>query len=95
MRAEPRSIPPKIVRSASPGLFAVIGLTVAVLGLGGVLFFCDPTQHVFYPVCLFHAMTGLDCPGCGATRAAYQLLHGHLLRALRDNALIQIGRAHV
>jgi hypothetical protein len=36
---------------------------------------------------LFHSLTGLNCPGCGATRAAYQLLHGHLLRALQDNAL--------
>jgi hypothetical protein len=36
---------------------------------------------------LFHSLTGWNCPGCGATRAAYQLLHGHLLRALHDNAL--------
>jgi hypothetical protein len=32
-------------------------------------------------------LTGWNCPGCGATRAAYQLLHGHLFRALHDNAL--------
>jgi hypothetical protein len=40
---------------------------------------------------LFHSLTGLNCPGCGATRAAYQLLHGHLLRALHDNALFVLA----
>jgi hypothetical protein len=35
----------------------------------------------------------LNCPGCGATRAAYQLLHGHLLRALHDNALFVLTLA--
>jgi hypothetical protein len=52
-----------------------------------VLFFFDPTKHGFYPLCAFHRLTGWNCPGCGGTRAAYQLLHGHLLRAMHDNAL--------
>lgn len=29
-----------------------------------------------YP-CLFRAITGIYCPGCGGTRAAYLLLTGH------------------
>jgi len=56
----------------------------AALGSGAVLFLFDLAKHGFYPICLFHSLTGLNCPGCGATRAAYQLLHGHLLRALHD-----------
>jgi hypothetical protein len=87
MRAESPSTPPKIAVSASPMFFGVVVLAVAAVGLGTVLFFFDPTQHGFYPICLFHSLTGWNCPGCGATRAAYQLLHGHLLRALHDNAL--------
>jgi hypothetical protein len=87
MRGESPSAPPKIAVSSSPAFFAAIVLVLAALGSGAVLFFFDPTKHGFYPICLFHSLTGWNCPGCGATRAAYQLLHGHLLRALHDNAL--------
>jgi len=68
-------------------------LAAVVLGSGAVLFFFDPSKHGFYPICLFHTLTGWNCPGCGGTRAAYQLLHGHLLRALRDNALFVLTLA--
>ena len=87
MRAEPQSAPPKIAASPSLAFFTVVVLLVAALGSGAVLFFFDPAKHGFYPICLFHSLTGLNCPGCGATRAAHQLLHGHLLGALHDNAL--------
>jgi hypothetical protein len=87
MRAESQPAPPKITAPLSLAFFAVVVLVVAALGSGAVLFFFDPAKHGFYPICLFHSLTGWNCPGCGATRAAYQLLHGHLLRALRDNAL--------
>ena len=39
------------------------------------------------PLCTFHVLTGLECPGCGATRATHELLHGRLLAALHYNAL--------
>jgi Protein of unknown function (DUF2752) len=87
MCAETQSAPPKIAAPQSLAFFTVVVLVAAVLGSGAVLFFFDPAKHGFYPICLFHSLTGLNCPGCGATRAAYQLLHGHLLRALQDNAL--------
>jgi hypothetical protein len=87
MRAESQFVPPKIAAPQSLAFFTVVVLVVAALGSGAVLFFFDPAKHSFYPICLFHLLTGLNCPGCGATRAAYQLLHGHLLGALHDNAL--------
>lgn len=31
---------------------------------------------------MFHALTGLYCPGCGGTRSVYLLLTGHPLRSL-------------
>jgi hypothetical protein len=53
-----------------------------------VLFFCDPDRVPIYPVCPFHAITGLACPGCGSLRALHALLHGHLLAALHFNVLL-------
>ena len=93
MRAETQSAPPKIAAPQSLAFFMVVVLVVAALGSGAVLFFFDPAEHSFYPICLFHSLTKLNCPGCGATRAAYQLLHGHLLRALQDNALFVLTLA--
>ena len=87
MRADSPSVPPKLAAPLPLAFFTAVVLVVAALGSGAVLFFFDPAKHGFYPICLFHSLTGLNCPGCGATRAAYQLLHGHLLRALHDNAL--------
>jgi hypothetical protein len=86
-------MPPKIRGSTFPVIFAIIAVAAAVLGSGAILFFFDPSKHGFYPICLFHALTGWNCPGCGGTRAAYQLLHGHLLRALQDNALFVLALA--
>jgi hypothetical protein len=37
--------------------------------------------------CPFHAATGLYCPGCGSTRAAWLLLHGDLAGAVAHNLL--------
>ena len=87
MHAEPQTVPPKIAAPPSLAFFAGTLVAAVVLGSGAVLFFFNPSTHGFYPVCLFHKLTGLNCPGCGGTRAAYQLLHGHFLTALRDNAL--------
>ncbi|WP_162831231.1 DUF2752 domain-containing protein, partial [Amycolatopsis ruanii] len=36
--------------------------------------------------CWFHALTGLDCPFCGGSRALGALLHGDVLAALSYNA---------
>jgi hypothetical protein len=93
MRAESPPAPPKIAAPSTFAFFTAAILVATILGSGAVLFFFDPAQHGFYPICLFHALTRLNCPGCGATRAAYQLLHGHLLRALQDNALFVLTLA--
>ena len=52
----------------------------------------DPNKPAsWYPVCPFKAMTGLDCPGCGITRALHALLTGHPVRALDHNALFVVA----
>jgi hypothetical protein len=87
MRAESKIIPPKTSTTPSPGIFAGVVLGATAIGVGATVFFFNPGTHGFYPVCMFHALTGLNCPGCGATRALYALLHGNLRPALKDNAL--------
>jgi hypothetical protein len=88
MRAEPRVTPPKITTPPALTLFAVVVMGVTIVGAGALLYFFNPSTHGFYPVCKFHQLTGLNCPGCGGTRAVYQLLHGRVLQALHDNALV-------
>jgi Protein of unknown function (DUF2752) len=67
------------------------GLMLAAVAAGAVYFLFDPAQYHFYPRCMFHAVTGLECPGCGSQRAVYQLLHGHVVAAFRYNALLVLG----
>src|SRR5277367_6162795 len=83
--------PPKITR-ANPGFrLAALILCALAAGVATLVFFFNPATHHFYPVCQFHRLTGLNCPGCGMTRALYALLHGDFITALHDNALFVAG----
>lgn len=44
-----------------------------------------PAGLAWFPGCLFRRFTGLNCPGCGMTRAAYATLHGRIGEAFRFN----------
>jgi len=65
-------------------------IAVGLLTGLGVLYTFAPTEHAFYPRCLFHALTGWQCPGCGGTRALYHLLHFDVSGAIRYNALVTV-----
>jgi hypothetical protein len=55
------------------------------------LYFNDPNApESLYPGSLIKSLTGFYCPGCGVTRAIYQLLHGNLKSALALNPLLVI-----
>ncbi len=56
-----------------------------------VLYFFDPAERGFFPVCIFHSVTGLNCPGCGGLRATHQLLHAHFETAFRLNPLFVVA----
>jgi hypothetical protein len=91
--AKLQTVPPKISTPPSLTWFVSVVMGVTIVGAGAVLYFFNPSTHGFYPVCEFHALTGWNCPGCGGTRAAYQLLHGRVLQALHDNALVVLSLA--
>lgn len=63
---------------------AALGVA-ALLVVSVVLYAVDPARYTLTPPCAFRTFTGLACPGCGATRAAHALLHGHLGRAFDLN----------
>jgi hypothetical protein len=90
MSAGSKNIPQKNSTPLSLGIFAGVVLGATAIGVGALVFFFNPSTHGFYPVCMFHSLTGLNCPGCGATRALYALLHGHVRLAFKDNALLMV-----
>src|SRR5258705_10038442 len=74
---------PAWLRSTVSSAFAAAA-TVAIV----VLYRFDPARVHVYPQCVFHALTGLQCPGCGTTRALHHLLHGDVAGAFRLNAML-------
>jgi hypothetical protein len=82
--------PPRINDSRGISFRTVLALLGVFAGALSVLYFFDPAENSFYPVCYFRLMTGLNCPGCGTMRAIHQLLHGHVAAAAKLNLLFVI-----
>jgi hypothetical protein len=67
-------------------------LKVSVLVAAALyLYFVDPLTSPFAPPCLFTALFGVHCPGCGSLRALHALAHGDLMAALGFNAPLVIA----
>ena len=70
---------------------AVPAISVAALSVIAVLVVLyekyDPADFVLFPKCIFHSITGLQCPGCGSQRAMHALLNLEIGEAVRYNAL--------
>jgi hypothetical protein len=64
--------------------------TAAIIMLGVLIQICPPARYTFYPWCPVHALSGLQCPGCGGMRAVAALLAGGWGEAARQNALIVV-----
>lgn len=68
---------------------------VVAVGLGALcvlvfVFFFNPTSAGFYPPCPTQALLGVDCPGCGSSRALYALTHGDIGLAADNNILLVV-----
>lgn len=71
---------------------ARLGLMVcatAVACAGALYLYIMGPQNIPLP-CVFYSVTGLYCPGCGAGRACYSILHGQFLNAFCYNPLMTI-----
>lgn len=56
----------------------------------GTLYVFPPAQYGFYPRCPFYTYAHFLCPGCGGTRALYEMLHGNMAGAWHYNALLTV-----
>lgn len=70
---------------------APLGALAAAVAGSFYLYGTDPHQGGHWlPRCPFNWLTGLLCPACGATRMVYDLLHGDVVRAFHENALLLV-----
>jgi Protein of unknown function (DUF2752) len=89
---------PHMVQTSPPnpqsrwGYRIVIVLLVAVAApiAATILYSNSPSENTFYPGCVFNRVTGWHCPGCGATRCVYALLHLDIEQALAWNPLFVV-----
>jgi len=65
-------------------------IAAGMVAAAASLYRFSPQEYSFYPRCPFFALTGRYCPGCGATRAAAELLHGHFASAMHFNAAVTL-----
>ncbi|GAA4470662.1 DUF2752 domain-containing protein [Novipirellula rosea] len=80
-------------QKSKPLLLIAIVATLVVCAATGIMLLqtIQPENSSWFPKCQFYQATGIHCPGCGATRAVLALLHGDVLLALRNNALLILG----
>lgn len=70
-------------------ILAATGVLAVAAG-SAVVWFFNPSNVSFLPVCPLYSMTGIACPGCGLTRGFHALFHGDVLTALDFNALLPL-----
>ena len=73
-------------RLAGPGV-------TAALAAAGTLYVAMNNPHIPGStfVCPFFTATGMYCPGCGGTRAVYDLTHGDVVGAMSMNPVVTLA----
>lgn len=87
-RPSPIIVVPATRRQHIVALLVLTGTTVAAWALWRT----NPADVPWLPRCPSALLLGLQCPGCGSTRAVHHLLHLDLAAAWRHNpALLVLG----
>jgi hypothetical protein len=68
-----------------------LGAAGAIVPAAFVIYAIPPDESSWYPRCVLHSVTGLHCPGCGATRAVHALVHGEVEQAVAFNLLFLLS----
>ena len=64
-------------------------LLISVLVFGSTIFYVIYLdEYISIPKCFLYEKFGINCWGCGATRAVYSLLSGNILKSLYYNPFI-------
>lgn len=62
-----------------------IMIIVGAISFFTLIAFVNPITHHYLPGCIYYELTGIQCAGCGLTRAAHYMLSGDFLLALQYN----------
>ena len=71
--------------------FWVFALIAGCAAAAAIVYHFTPETTPWFPVCFFHKLTGLHCPGCGSARGLHRLLHGDLAGAFSANAAMVLA----
>ena len=69
------------------------GSGFVALHAGAYAFFAgrNPYSQTIFPECPLLHYLGIECPGCGGTRAMYSLLHGDVATSIAMNPIVIAG----
>ncbi len=82
---------PVTLPGSSRSMIGPLATLLGAVAVGGYLYANDPSKGGLYLRCPLFAATGLWCPGCGLTRAAYKLVHGDLVGSLGTNLVLPVA----
>lgn len=70
-----------------------LGAAFVALHVGAYAFFAgrDPYGQTIFPPCPLLHYLGIQCPGCGGTRAMFSLLHGDVVTSIAMNPIVVAG----